>query len=211
MPNAICDSLAIGFLAFSQTSKFTAFFAEKQPYQTGKQSRSWPDLPPVLLIRNMLHPIHKPALKSLLDGNMRHRRTPRCSMPMLFPRPEPDHVPWMDLLDCIPRPLHPPAARRDDQRLPQGMRMPGGPSSGFKSHARSSHRRRVGCLKQRIDPHHTRKPLRRACHRRLGANAFNLHLPMLPTPRLQRDTARKSAYLEASSKPPTSASTATGG
>ena len=51
-------------------------------------------------------------------------------MPMPFAGREPDDVAGADLLDRPAVPLNASTARRDDQRLPEWVRVPGGASTG---------------------------------------------------------------------------------
>src|SRR5947208_11470210 len=80
--------------------------------------------PLVLLVGDLLHPVDNLAVELLLDGDMRHGRGGRCAMPMLFARRAPDHIAGPDDLDRAAPALHEAAARRDDERLTQGMRVP---------------------------------------------------------------------------------------
>src|SRR5438094_7467276 len=80
--------------------------------------------PLVLLVGDLLHPVHGLAVDLLLDGDMRHGRGGRCAMPMLFARRAPDHIAGPDDLDRTAPALHEAAAGRDDERLTQGVRVP---------------------------------------------------------------------------------------
>jgi hypothetical protein len=71
----------------------------------------------VLLVTDLLHSVHDFPHQSLLNGNVRHRRSSRRAVPMLLTRWKPDHVARPDLLDWPAPTLRPPKARRDDQCL----------------------------------------------------------------------------------------------
>src|SRR5437899_10892254 len=84
---------------------------------------------------------------------MSHRGRRRSAVPMLLTRRKPDYIAWPDFLDrCAPT-LRPTKARRDDQRLPEWMRMPGGARTRLECDARAANPRRLRRLKQRINSH----------------------------------------------------------
>src|SRR6267378_4767041 len=53
----------------------------------------------ILLIANLLHPVHRLAVQRFLNGDMRHRRPRGGAVPMFLTRGKPDHVAWPDFLD----------------------------------------------------------------------------------------------------------------
>jgi len=57
---------------------------------------------------------------------MSHCGRRRGAVPMLLVRRKPDYIARPDFLDRSALALRPPNARRDDQRLTEWMRMPGG-------------------------------------------------------------------------------------
>jgi hypothetical protein len=89
-------------------------------------------LPAVLIVTHGLQPIDHLPIEPLLDSDVRHRRRGRRPVPVLLARREPDHVARMDLLDRAALPLDPAAAGRDDERLTQGVGMPGRPAPGLE-------------------------------------------------------------------------------
>ena len=83
----------------------------------------------------MLQPIDDLAVELLLDGDMRHGRGRRGTVPVLLARREPDHVAGMDLLDRAALPLDPAAAGRDDEGLAQRVGVPRRPGPGLERDA----------------------------------------------------------------------------
>src|SRR5579875_532194 len=96
---------------------------------TPKPPTNWPAKsctrppPPVLLIRNMLHPLDYLAVPSLLNRDMRQCRIRSRAMPVLFTRRKPHNITRPDLFNRSPLTLHPAAASRHDQHLSQRMRV----------------------------------------------------------------------------------------
>src|ERR1700737_634118 len=78
----------------------------------------------VLFVAHFLHPVDGLAVQRLLNGDVGHRRSRRCAMPVLLTGLEPDYIPWTDLFDRPALALHPAAPEDDDQRLTQWMRVP---------------------------------------------------------------------------------------
>src|SRR5437762_3047629 len=100
----------------------------------------------VLLVGDLLHPVDDLAVEFLLDRDMRHGGGRRSAMPMLFAGRAQDHVARSNHLDRAAPALHQSAARRDDQRLPQRMRVPIAPRARLECHvgaARACRRRRL--------------------------------------------------------------------
>src|SRR4051812_23897098 len=79
---------------------------------------------PVLLVADVLEPVDRLAVELFLHGDVRHRGGGRGAVPVLFTRRKPDHVAWPDLFYRPAPALYPAAASRDDQRLPERMRVP---------------------------------------------------------------------------------------
>src|SRR5262245_36208762 len=104
----------------------------------------------VLLARDLFHPVDDFPVERFLNGVMCHRDIRACAMPVLLIRLEPNHITWADFLDRPAPLLNPTGAGRDDQRLAERMRMPGGPRAGFKSDTRPARPRRIGRLKEGI-------------------------------------------------------------
>src|SRR3954468_13899011 len=72
-------------------------------------------------------------------------------MPVFFARRKPHHITRPDLLDRAAQPLHTAAARDDDQRLSERMRVPRGPSTRFERDGSTRNTSRSWRLKQGID------------------------------------------------------------
>jgi len=134
---------------------------------------------PVLLIVDVVHPLHSLAVQSFLNRNMRQSRSRRSSVPMLLSRRKPNHIARVNLLNRTALPLNPATARSHNQSLPQRMRMPRSTRSRFERNAGSTNERRIRRLKERVNPNCSGKPLCRTFARRLRTAAFDLHGPIL--------------------------------
>src|SRR4051812_31466712 len=71
----------------------------------------------VLLIADVLQPVHQLPIQRLLNCDMRQGRFWRGAMPMLLSGREPDNVAGMNFFDRAALALHPAAAARHDQSL----------------------------------------------------------------------------------------------
>jgi len=71
----------------------------------------------VLLVCDLFHPIQNLAVELLLNGDVRHCRSRRGAMPVLFARREPHDVAGANFFDRPSLALHPAASRRDDKGL----------------------------------------------------------------------------------------------
>ena len=71
----------------------------------------------VLVVADLFHPLDELPVELFLDGDVRHCRGRRSTMPMFFARREPDHISGMDLFNRTALALHPTAAASDNQRL----------------------------------------------------------------------------------------------
>ncbi len=129
----------------------------------------------VLLIANLLHPLNDFSVQSLLNGDMRHRRSWTCPMPVLFVRRKPNHIAWPNLFDRSTFALRPTKPGRDDQRLTEWMRMPGGAGTRFERDACATNTCRFGRLKQRIDSDIPSEPFRGSLARRTRINSLDFH------------------------------------
>src|SRR3954451_13765853 len=98
-------------------------------------------LPPVIVVAHLLQPIDHLAVEGLLDRGVRHRRGRARPVPVPHSGREPDHVTWAYFLDCSAFLLYPTETGRDDERLPQRVRVPGGASPRLEGDAG---RRRTG-------------------------------------------------------------------
>src|SRR3954451_12293981 len=99
----------------------------------------------ILLVADVLHPVDHLAVDRLLDGDVRHGRRGRRPVPVLLARWEPDDVTGADLLDRPSLSLGPAAARRDDERLAERVRVPRRPCPRLdRDTPRTGSRRCVG-------------------------------------------------------------------
>lgn len=72
---------------------------------------------------------------------------------------EPDHVAGADLLDGATLALDPAAARGDDQRLPERVRVPGRAGAGLEGDQGPARPGRLGRAEQRVDPDGAGEPV----------------------------------------------------
>src|SRR3954467_7923090 len=136
-------------------------------------------LPAVLLVLDVLQPIDHLPVEPLLNRDVRHRRRGSRPVPVLLARREPYHVAGMDLLDRASLPLDPAAAGRDDERLTQGVGMPGRPAPGLEGDGVAGCTGRGLCREQWIDADRAGEPLGRSLGRRLRAYSGDIHLLLL--------------------------------
>ena len=80
-------------------------------------------------------------------------------MPVFLAGREPDHVTGSDLLDRSTFALSPAAARRNDQRLAERMRVPCSSRARLERNASPLNKGGIGCLKKRIDSNRPSEPL----------------------------------------------------
>src|SRR5260221_1016043 len=79
---------------------------------TGASARGRSKRAEVLFVADLFHPVDDLAVELFLNGNMRHGRGSRGTMPMLLAWREPDHIAGVDLLNGTALPLDPtPTAR----------------------------------------------------------------------------------------------------
>src|SRR3954471_5574580 len=121
----------------------------------------------VLLVRDLLHPIHGLAVELFLNRNVRHRGAGRCAVPMLLTRPEPHDVARMNFLNRPAVALRPAAAADDDQRLSQWVRVPSGACARLEGDAGAGDPRGFRTIEQRVNANGTGKPIRRPLGGRL--------------------------------------------
>src|SRR5436305_5496358 len=112
-----------------------------------RQISSQPSTSPILLVGNVLHPLNHFAVQRLLNGDMRHHGRRRRAVPMFFARRKPNYVACTNLFNFTALALRPPGTCGDDQRLTEGMRMPGGARTWLECHACAAHARRFRSFK----------------------------------------------------------------
>src|ERR1700754_2683801 len=76
---------------------------------------------PVLLVRDLLHPVDILAVQGFRDRYVRHRRRGRRAVPVLFARRKPNNIARADFFDGSAFGLHPAEAGGDDQGLAERM------------------------------------------------------------------------------------------
>jgi hypothetical protein len=116
----------------------------------------------VLFVADLFQPVDNLPLQLFLNGDVRHGRSWRGSMPVLLVRREPDHITGPDLLDRAAPPLRAAKSSRDNERLTERMRMPCSPRARLEGYAGTLNKCRVRCLKKRIDSYCASEPIRRS-------------------------------------------------
>lgn len=106
--------------------------------------RQLASLPAILLVTDLLHPVDNLIVELFLNSDVRHGRGRGGAVPMLLPRCNPDHVTGPDFLNRASPALGPAATGRDDEGLPERMRMPCRPRAGFEGYAGALNDRRLG-------------------------------------------------------------------
>ena len=106
-------------------------------------------------VADLLHPHDVPAVERFLDRDVGHRGGRGGAVPVLVTRRTPDHVARPDLDDGLAFALRPAAAERDDQRLPERVRVPGRARTGLERHGRARHPRGLRRRIERVDAHGT--------------------------------------------------------
>src|SRR2546427_1392843 len=94
-----------------------------------------------------------------------------------------DHIPGMNLLDGTSPALHEAATRRHDERLTQGMGMPGAAGAGLDRAARNLRAPRSARLEQGLDAHFAGERLLRTIAR--GSRTASLDVRVSPPPTLE--------------------------
>src|SRR5882672_7608253 len=102
---------------------------------------------PILFVTDLFHPVDRLAVELFHDGDMRHRRHRRCAMPMLLAGRAPDHIAGPDFLFGFAPTLRPAAAGRDEQCLPERVRVPCSASTGLECHADPKNAAWIGSFK----------------------------------------------------------------
>lgn len=113
----------------------------------------------VLLVTDLFHPVDNFTVELFLNGDVRHGRSRRGTVPVLLAGWEPDHITGPYLLGKSAFALGPAAACRDDQRLTERMRVPCGSRARLKGYAGTLNECRFGRLEKWIDSDRTGEPL----------------------------------------------------
>src|SRR5438093_2944212 len=114
---------------------------------------------PVLFVGHVFHPLDRLAIELFLNGDVRHRRVRRRAVPVFLAGFNPHDIARPDFFDGAARELHASETRRDDQRLAEGMRVPGGAGRRLECHDRPGDSRGRAPLERRIDSHRPGEPL----------------------------------------------------
>src|SRR5207244_8870370 len=102
----------------------------------------------ILLVADLFHPVHNFPVECFLNGDVRHGRCRRSTMPMFQSWRKPNHVTGPNFFNRSALPLHPANARGDNERLTKRMGVPCGARARLKRNARTGGACRSICLKQ---------------------------------------------------------------
>src|SRR2546430_4205817 len=113
----------------------------------------------VFFVADMFHPVDKLSISLFLNGDVRHTGGRSSPMPMLLSRRGQHHITRPNLLDMSSFVLNPALAGSDDEGLTERMSMPCSPRSRLEGNAGGLNKRRIRCLKKRIHPYISSKPV----------------------------------------------------
>ena len=82
------------------------------------------ELPMVLFIANLFHPVCGLSVELFLNGDVRQTRRCRGSMPVFYPRRNPDNITLPNFFDWTAPLLNPAGASRHDQYLTERVGVP---------------------------------------------------------------------------------------
>src|SRR5215475_15770273 len=92
----------------------------------------------ILLVADLLHPLHVLAVECLVESDMHHAGVGRGAVPVLLARRDPHGVAGADFLYRSAPGLHPATAHEDVQRLAERVGVPGGAGARLEAHARGA-------------------------------------------------------------------------
>ena len=121
----------------------------------------------VLFVADLFHPVDGLAVELFLNGDVRHGRGRRGTVPMLLARREPDHVTRPNFLDRASPALYQAATRRHDQGLAQRVGVPCGTGARLERDTGADRARWIVCLEQGVNAHGAGEILRRSFGGRL--------------------------------------------
>src|SRR5437764_2265037 len=130
----------------------------------------------VLFVADLLHPVDGLAVELFLDGDVRHGRGCRGTVPMLLTRRKPDHVTRPNFLNRAPPALYQPTASRHDQGLTQRVGVPCRAGAWLERDTGAAHPCWIGCLEQGVNAYSAGKVLGRSFAGRLGATSCDVHV-----------------------------------
>ena len=101
----------------------------------------------MLFFGYFFHPVHGLAIELFLNGDMAQGGGRSGTVPVLFARREPDYVARPYFFYWSTPALDPSATGCDDERLAEGVGMPGGASAGFERYDGAGNTSGVGSIK----------------------------------------------------------------
>src|SRR2546430_6798582 len=82
----------------------------------------------VLFVADLLHPVNRLAVETLLNGDVCHGGGGGCPTPMFLPLGEPDHLPPTNVFKPASPAPAPTTTSHHNQNLAHRVGAPGGPS-----------------------------------------------------------------------------------
>src|SRR3954469_5166005 len=129
----------------------------------------------VLLVGDLLHPVHDPAVELFLDRDVRHGGRRRGAVPVFLVRRTPHDVAGTNDMQGPALALHVAAAGRADQRLAKRMRVPVAARARLERHVSPARARWRRCLEELVDAHRASEILRRSAGRWLRSVLSQFH------------------------------------
>jgi hypothetical protein len=130
---------------------------------------------PVLLVADMLEPIHNFPIQAFMNRNMGHGRGWAGPMPVFLAGWKPNHISGQNLLERASPTLREATACRDNQGLTQWVRVPSRACSRLEGDAGPESTCWIVGLKQWVNPYRAGEPFGGACARGVAAVSFDFH------------------------------------
>src|SRR5450631_1543297 len=113
----------------------------------------------ILLVCDLLQPIHRLAALFFSEGDVGHRGRGCGSMPVFFSSLEPDHIAGPNLFDQTAFVLGPPTSSRNNEGLTEWMSMPCRSGARLECDHGAANACRLGRLERLIDANNSSEPL----------------------------------------------------
>src|SRR5258708_17710744 len=110
----------------------------------------------ILFVTDLFHPVDNFTFELFLNGDVRHGRGRRGSMPVLLTGRKPDHIAGADFLDRPAPMLCPAATGGHHQGLTEWMRMPRRPRARLERYAGALNPCRIVCLRRGLHSYQSR-------------------------------------------------------
>ena len=154
--------------------KTAAMFTEVERKVVDPLRPRWLGRASVLLIADLFQPVDYLAVLLFLNGDVRHARGRRGSMPVFLAGREPDHITRPNFLDRAAPALCQTAASGDDKSLAERVRVPCRSRARLERYAGALNKCRIRRLKKWINPNRSCEPFGRTFGGGLRPNSLNL-------------------------------------